>query len=100
MFEFYIQNQDYYNFLQQTFLIHTIRKDVIDKAFSSFIVLKLLFIEWQKEWIFYAWDPILQMIMVWWVLSSVMKYIIVWTLKIDQLDRDYILLSMREVVKK
>lgn len=100
MFDFYIQHQAYYNFIQQTFLINTIKQEVIDEAFRWFIVLRLLLIEWQKLGLLYSGDPVLQMIMVGGVLSSVMKYTIIWTLDPKKIDKNYILLSMREVVKK
>lgn len=100
MFAFYLQHQDYYNFLQQTFLINTISSDSVKKAYLSFDKLIDLFKEGQKLGIFFSWDSQLQMIMVWWVLSSVMKYSILWTIKLTSQQKEYVLMSMWEVVKK
>lgn len=100
MFHFYSIHQEYYNFTQQTFLIKVITAESTSKAFKDFAILRALLIEGQKTGIFFQGDPSLQMIMIGWILSSVMKYSILETLQLSQEEKDYVLLSMREVVKK
>lgn len=98
LFSFYFLHQDYYNFIQQTFLIKIIKNDIIEQSNSKVFI--DLYKDGQKEAIFFQWSIDLQMIMARWVISSVIKNCITKAIQISSLEQKHIITSIWYLIHK